>query len=1008
MITQTAASFLFAIGGLPPLMASVAIDQRTKFVDGLYGFLSGFFTRHAACHVEFIKSSSLPQAQSVVDALLAWKSSPDPDWLCAFGALLPFCTGSLQGLPGPKRHPLTPVLSGLSEFKQKRESAACSVACGLLELATAVYLHKDKIYRPFADLLSRVQPKLEAYYFDNKQRKEVGPRMLAAWLPRYAALEHAKDNGLSGPAVHYLLNLIDRPAGWQVVLAFLGCLYQGAPIGVDPLPTRAEIFPALSTHLISSEKGEGCLSFVEFFTGEMHMEAFRLSSRSMESMANVVSCVLSFVGDREDVAPFVGWLRLFFSCGESFARQLSQIPTKSVVNMILQIALAFRLQVERTFLIISPAISCLPCLLHKFLVWTRFVLANTQMTEPTSLPGNFFSVVGIALFTSLCDRQMVAKCDEVLKDIFEVGRPHAKYVGLVEALQYGSDEVIRSTRTIITGWLGQLDKQLTSENKQSNIPQLARMPNGFPATRERIATITGHICDVIHFLANLEGPTGGGMESAFASIALDYIFASDCHDSLFARALGRLPEASYPAFVAAMNEAFAQRFADNPIEHPMFWANVVGAVKVMLKSGRTSPPLVEVAQNLLLYIVTVFDMMTIDDSTSLCIDVACSFVARLATCVDDKPWRVWHAAAGGFLRIGLRCLDAGRKGLLKLILVTFPSIVTALHFNPCHSFPHIDIMSGVTVATESVSVAVRALIKLWSGTADQKTTLAVQQSLDSIVASNSLIAWPIYLHLLKDKGAAVQSILLDALAVMFHATSSPGLCPSGPIPMNTKTSETGQRFHGRVMALTPFLLPIAREKADLLRTNIEKTAAVMYSSQFLNRRRCFAAVNSEHGTLYSLLRADNFRLFREPPSNSIRFLQAAIACCISLCIHDQAFAAMLTSFTNSSRSFGDNAFSRFFCAWFKQMSLSWDLGKFIVFARPGAIEAFCANFNPPASFVYYLHAFNEPSLVGSLLIECFVRPLLYYPLDYGLSVRYVELKRPEFIQSLSQHQSYHK
>jgi hypothetical protein len=164
-------------------------------------------------------------------------------------------------------------------------------------------------------------------------------------------------------------------------------------------------------------------------------------------------------------------------------------------------------------------------------------------------------------------------------------------------------------------------------------------------------------------------------------------------------------------------------------------------------------------------------------------------------------------------------------------------------------------------------------------------------------------------------------------------------------------------------------------------------------------------------TAFTLITADNFKAFREPPRLNVRLTQAAIACAIASFVHDRLFETMTSLFAETKPCLtGPNVYSIFYTAWFKQIATLWDLTGFMAFARLGAIDSFVANISPPPLFLYYLQLFHtivkDLAILSDLFVECFIRPLVTYAIEYGLQSRLSDLNKTEFVKAFAQREDY--
>jgi hypothetical protein len=128
-------------------------------------------------------------------------------------------------------------------------------------------------------------------------------------------------------------------------------------------------------------------------------------------------------------------------------------------------------------------------------------------------------------------------------------------------------------------------------------------------------------------------------------------------------------------------------------------------------------------------------------------------------------------------------------------------------------------------------------------------------------------------------------------------------------------------------------------------------------------------------------------------------------------VHDTLFDTMTALFADQRPALEeDGTFSVFYTAWFKQLATAWDLAPFMAFTRIGALEQFLANIRPPVLFLYYIQRFHahvrDRAALSELFVECFIRPLVTYSIEYGLSSRLPDLNKPEFVRLFVEHPDY--
>jgi hypothetical protein len=103
-------------------------------------------------------------------------------------------------------------------------------------------------------------------------------------------------------------------------------------------------------------------------------------------------------------------------------------------------------------------------------------------------------------------------------------------------------------------------------------------------------------------------------------------------------------------------------------------------------------------------------------------------------------------------------------------------------------------------------------------------------------------------------------------------------------------------------------------------------------------------------------------------------------------------------------------FSLFYIAWFKQMAKDWNLTEFMGRARQSSIHEFIEAIHPPMCFLYYLHAFynhvKDTAILSSLFLECFLRQIVQYSVDYNLKIWPQDFENEKFLDNVAKHPNF--
>jgi hypothetical protein len=804
-VTCSRVTIKCVLAAIPDYLQSMPVEQRGRFVEQFYDFMVGFFTHNPRLHEQLLQTG-LSQAQVIVDAILGWKSTPEPEHLCLLAALLPFCSSGLQMYVRlGRKHQYHVIFQGLGDFRQKREPARYSIASGILELLDAIVIGTVKtaeIFKPFLEFMTKTQMRLEQYLFSHKKRKgsKITGRLLAVWLPRYTAIEYAKAGcSICGPSFKCLMDMSARPGGWNVVVTCLEHLHRGYPLRADPTAIHGQVFPGLSGHfgeilasvLQPSAKGandQTATSLVAFFgmapdgyslfsllklrdgdtvapTKNIQMEAFRSAIGSVDVMASIVSQIIAIVSCHifEDIEPFVNFLRLFFTCDDGWLEQLKNWSQTDLLVFIYQIAATFRLQTDKALTTGSPSMSLLPYLLYRFLSWVRFA-----MKTPTKLQDNFVRNVCTTLFLlrPWAPLAFVQDCQQLLTQI--VASLSAKLP--LRQLEVGSDDAKLALKALIVSWFCQVHRQLKSEKPNlTGIPQIRTNQNPimFPTARGRIARISSCLSEYCHFLSRIDGPNGRTLEKEFLDMSMFYLLNTGAADESFAKAFERLsPNADISVIKAIKDGVFSQPRYGQPI---VFWLNVIALLKSVLMSSHTERVLVEVSDTFLPVFMNVIQMSEIGPEIGQFVDSFSSLLGTLATDLHKRQGKIWSSVIHVLIGFALRCNEARSEDNLNMVLKALAPVFQDFSFLDSYSSPHSDGYSTTKMARKAVRFCLTSLADLLGAGPDNSVTHIVQCCYDRILAANPTLAWPVYVYFAKGGNMLMRAFCMDSLSILFRA-----------------------------------------------------------------------------------------------------------------------------------------------------------------------------------------------------------------------------------------------
>jgi hypothetical protein len=851
-IAVTDATVRSVFSAFPNFLASVAVEQRLPLASAMYGFMTKCFTLEPTIYLDFLQEG-INLFQLSVDIILEWKSTPDAESACLLAALLPFCTTTLAAFAkSPKKHPYSAVLQVLGEYDKKKEAGRFYLACGVLEIASALALKENlgDAFLALSEFWQKTQPKFEQFFFDNRTKKDghVKARLLTEWLPRYAALEYAQSGSIYGPAVKCLSTAPAKPSGWDAVLAFLAHVYSGYPRATDETVIRNKFFPEVLMYLgnvlatvlkdrnldLSPNRILGLLAsdncgFSRYgmltFAGaqkrrhEPHaaMQGCRRAARSLGSLAAICGQLLEFACDagNADIGPIATFLRFFWTVDEKWAAQLRLVSHRDLQNFVAEIAQAFRVQTQRAVLIAAPAASLLPGLLLWFLKWARFALKATLKPDSQRFEG----AVAEALLTAGLVLQAVAGrpwFEEVSENLQRILRLYKIALPPAELSDDGK-AMERAAGLLVQCWLGYVKKQLANEGRpDSAITVAGKLPAKLRPSRQRIASTTQFLVRVVRSQANAAGPGGAPLEDEFWGACFVYLTNSEFADDLFTGSFAAIAPESHEKFVGALAATVG---VVRQVERPTFWVNIMDtAASALSPDNVQNPTLYAGVENLLPAFVAVAEAT----------EPAGPFFGSLQRLLDrfvggPKAEIIWHVVCPAIFRIALRLEAAEALPLLK----TGADCLTDFSFDRSVTNRHIDSVTCSSDAVRAISAILQAANAILAKFSGVQVVTQIQQALDRVFAANASIAWPLFVQFASTNNLILRVLLLDSLCLFFNHTFAPSRVPQ--LTNSVVLTKFGNR-RATSLAAAQIRWCLAREKSD-------RPGGPYTEAHFLNRSR---------------------------------------------------------------------------------------------------------------------------------------------------------------------------
>jgi hypothetical protein len=971
------------------------LELRTRFVEQFYTAVAHFFGHFPTIYTELLLSGGLPQAQALVDAVLGWKSTPDSEHLCLLAAFIPFCQPALQAYArAPKQHPFFPVFQGLTEVRQKKDGPRFSIACGILEFFNAVVVgspSKDDVFKPLSDMLVKTTVKLEVYMFEHKKKKDAhtSGKLLTHWMPRWTALSFAKNaNGINSAAVRCLwrkLELATRPAH-EMLGALLELLDVGYPAPVDSKPLRSKIVPKLVSRLgdalwafVQGQAGaafETSDGLVRFFASDVkqhsadasaalcgavtqppphpYFQSVRHLSRSLATLVGLARAVFSVVAVPmvDDITPFVNWLRFFFMTDSALRPWVRNAPLKDVSTCVAQLAKVVAQKIEQSYLVASPTFFRLGTLLYAFLKWSKFVLAHAHERDLSGPGSAFFGQMmeTILLLYGFVEDGLIGACDAELCEIYEI-YDVAPTQSAFEIIKASGEPFATALKVIMSGWLGRIAKQLSSEQQTVSIPQLSPLPPSLSCSRERIAVITAHLARYVTVLAEQKGQSGESIPAIFASVCVKYLVATKIRDEAFSRAFSALDPDVTRLLVDEIADAVKSMWRRELWVKPVFWVNTLPILSaVIAKASIAELGLIN------LVVPSFSDLLRVTKLEGFgaeFVEQFPGFVRQLSASAFIKGPTLWLRISTTMIDTAFVCRGAGRADLVDRLVDCFPVLFTRLRFSIASEIYNVDALSDRNDAVRDIAWTVTQLVNFLD---TPKHCLCVRKALDEIIANNFAIAWPVYISMLASGEDLTRAILMDSLATAFGAFSL------------SKTSEPEA-----VAPNSPRLTRVARAmRAKLPKSDGADAAAFFDAAHYASRSLTPPPAPAEFG--YTFIVANDFAFFLDPPTKNVRVVQAAVALAIAYHMHDRVFAAVTDAFASRRSLTSDSTFPLFYTAWFKQLAVPWDLNDFIGFARVSTLDSFISHAAADALFV--LPSRLPPPRQGArVAVEAFPRVL---------------------------------
>ena len=831
--TENAVTFKCALGQIPALMGKVSVDQRQRFIERFYEFLSAFFTHCPRVHEKLI-AEGLPSAQTVIDELLKWKATPDTETLCLYAALLPFCPQMLQAMMkrGRKSHPVASILHAMSDWKKKKESGRYSIACAILELMDAVILAKNERaedFKPFKDFLAKYKTKFDTYMFRHKVKGDghIVGKILTSWLPRYTAVDFAMSQGSRSGAdtvdvTKHTLESIKTPSGRANIVNFLKLLFRGYPKQVDLniIPAVKSLFEDLSTYFaetlnkLGSEQkmdqmiADEAMAIVKFFISDSltfspfslmtlkggqvkpvtiskQMQKFRAANKTANAMSGILGLMIQIIACTtvQDVGPFIQFVRTFMTCDSSWEQQLSIMKNGEVMKMITDIAKTFRQQIEKAFMLASPCLSQLPSLVYRFLVWCELVLRNTLEKERVPLDDAYVSsiVLSLLMLSAVSGNEIIATCEEVLKRILTMYGGEVNLWLPSKVWEIGGESGTEAAKQVLIAWFGHVAKQLESEKKKVALPQLSLTPVAFETTRERIAAVTAYLCKHVYRLASMGAPGTDvrSLEIAFFETSVKYLFYSGFTDELFTDAFKYLSGRSFAQCTNAIKtkiESSALRGRKCQFEKIFFWNNIVNMCASMLSSNNGTPEERNVLyDNVIAFTPTFLSILQLgvyeDNDTQAHLEKYVSDLYSMLNHFEKCEPRKSSVFWKNIVHTTLEiCLRYITRGRQANVDIIFRFLPEMMENMSFELCDnHIDEISSRSKACKSINFVVRACSTLIMWSGSKTITLGSQLIFDNIMISNADIAWKVFMNRIRTEPPLIRSMLLESLMLMFNA-----------------------------------------------------------------------------------------------------------------------------------------------------------------------------------------------------------------------------------------------
>ena len=971
----SASTFRCLLGILPQLVAGVPLERRVEFSETLYALLTVFSTSFPDVHAEFVRKG-LPQAQTLVDEIMKWKGSPEMETLAVVCYFIPMCHQSLEAMASGKKSksgPFGSVFSAVYDGVKAKKANQVAVGRCFLELYGAIVVggkQCEALFSPISQFLTKPMAKWEEKLL--KQKTEMMPEILG----RLAALKHAAGDKENKPLELVIQHLNEKEAttAWVILGEFLTLVAGSYPLPGMINSVNADLFRQVGNKLLEmlaelklADRSEStvnvthALGVLLMFLSKMNRSEllFSVSSLKEEQLescdwndtikrffsacpyldgsAAVAKAVLSsFVSKAfadNEILALVDFLRCYWKVDD---RGFNEKSCDSLIQVVMKFAEIFMAQADFCIKQNSPNLCLLPYLLYRFLKWAYCGLAKTHGNGKCTLPGKsmLFMSKTCFLLRAFTDDAILDPVEQMITTIGALFGQTNPYIFPMQNISSDDSSMKEWTQTALSVWLRFVNKRLTMDQCECNFKQLIETQPQFDPSRERIDVITGFLTQVIHCLSDRSVPDveGTSLTRHFFDVVFIYLFSSTALDPVFPNSFSNLPLSSYDLFFDVAKEKINGKLQRLEMDTPFPYLIFIDTLTLLVDRGELSAHAVSIIEEWIPLFFSVVQFDIFPDHKEIFVRSICALVtAFYGTTVPKaqmKQSSIVQTMVELALYFGVQSREEYNCGLLVHILRSLSVIFQHFVADVSLSRPHIVRVSAEARTVNQLAFVVAALDTLLLSNQNGEIWRLSQQILNSILHNNAFLAWRIYAIVAKKARPVFCSLLIESLTL---------LCGMG---------------------FQPFFNPVEGIGANDDKRKKSANRDAISAEEFLREARRFAGkeqpfVFEKEVELFDWLTEDNFRLFREPPTTSPVFIRSAVACAIVFNHHNELFEEMAKLLTPKSLN-TDNAISRFFIAWFRQMMPNPALPGLINAVDPEDISKFFDAFDPPPEFTYYL------------------------------------------------------